>query len=362
MLYSTTLVALVLSPRLLRIMNTKRRSTICELTFSTPVLAVKLNRKRLVVVLEEVIYVYNITEMRCLHSIDTSPNPHAICALSTSSENNYLAFPISQKTPPSASAPPSQTPPTATHIPPTTGVNVVETHETPLSCIALNNHGTRLAAASEKGTIIRVFSLPDAQELYQFWRGSIRSRIYSMSFNYTSTFLCVSSATETVHIFRLQKDRRHDVTNLPSSRNPSRHNSSVNIQGRSGSPSSEDTKGDVSEFGAGTESTTSDRRALNPTFASMIRRTTQTVAKSFSATVGGYLPKAAVKLWEPRGDFAWVRIPKSHGSGRSAPRRSVVALSNSDDRVMVATNEGNYFIFDIDLEKGGEGTLIMQYL
>lgn len=82
MLFCTSLVALVgigdqpaMSPRRLQIVNTKRDSVICELTFPTAVIAVKMNRKRLVVVLEEHIHVYNISNMKLLHSIETSPNP-----------------------------------------------------------------------------------------------------------------------------------------------------------------------------------------------------------------------------------------------------------------------------------------------
>jgi autophagy-related protein 18 len=100
MLFSTSLVALIFSPRRLVITNTKvraefissaiclstgnfpakiveqRQTTICELTFPTSILAVKLNRKRLIVVLEEQIYVYDISNMKLLHTIETSPNPN----------------------------------------------------------------------------------------------------------------------------------------------------------------------------------------------------------------------------------------------------------------------------------------------
>jgi autophagy-related protein 18 len=92
MLFSTSLVALILSPRRLQIKNTKvchhstfgsgclpmqsqRDSTICELTFPTTVLAVRLNRKRLVIVLEDQIYLYDIQTMKLLYTIETSPNP-----------------------------------------------------------------------------------------------------------------------------------------------------------------------------------------------------------------------------------------------------------------------------------------------
>lgn len=51
--------------------------------------------------------------------------------------------------------------------------------------------------------MIRVFSVPGANKVYQFRRGSYPAKIYSMTFNLSSTLLCVSSDTETVHIFKL---------------------------------------------------------------------------------------------------------------------------------------------------------------
>lgn len=56
----------------------QRQSTICELTFPTTVLAVRMNRKRLVVILEDQIYLYDISNMKLLYTIETSPNPNGI--------------------------------------------------------------------------------------------------------------------------------------------------------------------------------------------------------------------------------------------------------------------------------------------
>jgi autophagy-related protein 18 len=80
MLFCTSLIALVgsapdSSPRKLQIVNTKRQSMICELLFPSSILAVKLNRKTLVIILETEIYVYDISNMRLLHVIETVPNP-----------------------------------------------------------------------------------------------------------------------------------------------------------------------------------------------------------------------------------------------------------------------------------------------
>jgi autophagy-related protein 18 len=77
MLFTTSLVALVAKtlPRKLRIINTKRESTICELSFHSPILSVKMNRKRLIVVMEAQIFIYDISNMKLLHTIDTIANP-----------------------------------------------------------------------------------------------------------------------------------------------------------------------------------------------------------------------------------------------------------------------------------------------
>lgn len=53
----------------------QRQSMICELLFPSAILAVKLNRKSLVIVLEMEIYIYDISNMRLLHVIETTPNP-----------------------------------------------------------------------------------------------------------------------------------------------------------------------------------------------------------------------------------------------------------------------------------------------
>lgn len=53
----------------------QRQSLICELTFPTTVLATKMSRQRLVIVLEHQIYLYDIQNMKLLYTIETSPNP-----------------------------------------------------------------------------------------------------------------------------------------------------------------------------------------------------------------------------------------------------------------------------------------------
>ena len=55
---------------------------ILQHTYPSAVLSVKMNRLRLVVCLEESLYIHNIRDMSILHTIrDTPPNPRGVCAL-----------------------------------------------------------------------------------------------------------------------------------------------------------------------------------------------------------------------------------------------------------------------------------------
>ncbi|KAF9973171.1 autophagy protein [Actinomortierella ambigua] len=303
MLFCTSLVALVgagdqpfFSPRRLQITNTKRQSTICELTFPTSILAVKLNRKRLIVLLEDQIYVYDISNMKLLHTIITSPNPSAICALAPSSENCYLAYPSPISIP---SSPFSANGRDAPHRP--SGdvmifnalslqvVNVVQAHKTSVSCISINHEGTMIATASDKAI---------------------------------STLLCVSSDTDTVHIFKLGGS-----------------NSGTNGVRRVGSASLEGPL-DLKKGSGGV--------------SGMIRRQSMHIGKNLAGSVGSYLPSMVTEMFEPSRDFAYLKLP-------SGGVQSVVALSNTTPQVMVATSDGYLYQYNIDLENGGPCVLLKQY-
>lgn len=54
----------------------QRQTIVCELNFPSKVLAAKMNRKRLVVVLEEKISIYDLHTMTIVHTIETIPNPN----------------------------------------------------------------------------------------------------------------------------------------------------------------------------------------------------------------------------------------------------------------------------------------------
>ncbi|KAJ1963294.1 autophagy protein [Dispira parvispora] len=374
MLYCTSLIAVVgsgdhpaSSPRRLQLINTKRQSTICELTFPTSILAVKMNRNRLIVVLEEQIYLHDIQNMKLLHTIETSSNATAVCAMSPGPGGCYIAYPS-----PTGSAVGSITSGGETNSAPSAGqsttgdvmifdalscqvVNVIQAHKRPVACLAINPDSTLLATASDKGTVIRVFSLPDGKKLYQFRRGSYPAKIFSISFNATSTLLCASSDTETIHIFRLDSGHVPDSTvyqagGVGPGRGGLPPNSYSSSNGTSVYPDeSNDSRGTYSGQSGGTSGPLS-------TATGLFRRTSikALVGSRLMGSVGSYLPDALTEVWEPTRDFAFLKLP-------ATGIHSLVALSATTPQVIVITEEGYFYQYSIDLEQGGECVLLKQY-
>ena len=80
----------------------------------------------------------------------------------------------------------------------------ITAHESEVACLALNNQGTRVATASLKGTLIRVFDTVKANLLVELRRGSDPATLYCINFSPDSDFLCASSDKGTVHVFALK--------------------------------------------------------------------------------------------------------------------------------------------------------------
>ncbi|CAG4990734.1 unnamed protein product [Colias eurytheme] len=198
-LFSSSLVAIVTvsAPRKLIVCHYKKGTEICNYSYSNTILAVKLNRSRLIVCLEESLHIHNIRDMKILHTIrDTPPNPRGLCALSPCVDHCYVAYPGS-------SAVGEVQIFDAVHL---NAKCVISAHDSPLAALAWSMCGRRLATASERGTVIRVFAVPERTRLYEFRRGVKRCvSIACLAFSACGAFLAATSNTETVHVFRLQE-------------------------------------------------------------------------------------------------------------------------------------------------------------
>jgi hypothetical protein len=69
--------------------------------------------------------------------------------------------------------------------------------------LALNYHGSLLATASQKGTVIRIYHTVTHALLQELRRGTSQADINHLSFHRSSRFLACASSRSTIHIFEL---------------------------------------------------------------------------------------------------------------------------------------------------------------
>ena len=178
-------------PNKVMIWDDHQNRCIGELSFRNEVKAVKLRRDRVVVVLLNKIYVYNFADLKLVDHIETLANPKGLCSLCPNSQTTVLASPgVSRGT-------------VRVELYDIRKTTIVPAHEAELAQLCLNLDGTRLATASDKGTLIRVFDTQSGQLMQELRRGADRAEIYSIAFNANSQFLATSSDKGTVHIFAL---------------------------------------------------------------------------------------------------------------------------------------------------------------
>merc|ERR1712106_1094607 len=177
-LFSSSLVAVVSNSnaRTLRVSHFKKGTEICRYSYGDRIRAVRMNRSRLVVCLEESLYIHNIRDMKVIHTIrDTPPNPSGLISLSCDNTHCYLAYPG-------------------------------HSHTGELQIFDTINLSSRVIIPAHEGQLAALqFSTHDGSKLYELRRGLKRTAsIYSLSFSPCGSFLGCSSNTETVHVFKLE--------------------------------------------------------------------------------------------------------------------------------------------------------------
>jgi WD40 repeat protein len=72
---------------------------------------------------------------------------------------------------------------------------LVAAHDNQLAALALSHDGSKLATASQKGTIVRIFDCATALPLRELRRGSTSASLYCLSFSSMGNRICCSSDT-----------------------------------------------------------------------------------------------------------------------------------------------------------------------
>uniref|UniRef100_V9I9I7 WD repeat domain phosphoinositide-interacting protein 2 n=1 Tax=Apis cerana TaxID=7461 RepID=V9I9I7_APICE len=232
--------------------------------------------------------------MKVLHTIrDTPPNLAGLCTLSINSDNCYLAYPGSN---------------TIGEVQIFDAINLqaktmIPAHDSPLAALAFSPNGTKVATASEKGTVIRVFHVHDGTKLFEFRRGVKRCvSISSLAFSVDSMFLCCSSNTETVHIFKLEEPKE----------------------------------------------------ALRQT-AEESQTWMGYLTKAVSASAN-YLPSQVTDVFNQGRAFASVHLPF-----QGLKNVCAITVVHKVLRLLVASAEGYLYVYNLDSTEGGDCTLLKQH-
>mmetsp|Transcript_77590 Transcript_77590/g.146480 ORF Transcript_77590/g.146480 Transcript_77590/m.146480 type:complete len:623 (+) Transcript_77590:102-1970(+) len=247
MLFSTSLVALVgnstrcaaSSSKRLTLWNTKERSEICHMCFDALIYAVKMNHRRLVVLLREEVHILDLRSMKRLHVIERGASPWldpAVGSLCTAQDRGYLALPLTlapvNMQMPNCAVHPSALAQGAGKLEVRIGlVSIVDTntlqpvgtllaHRSPVQALCLNMTGHLLATASAKASVVRVFSVPALEILCVFRRGTNPCRIFGLNFSRDSEYLCLAAASGTVHVFRSPEQVLGTLPSVPDVASP----------------------------------------------------------------------------------------------------------------------------------------------
>ncbi|THF94641.1 hypothetical protein TEA_028059 [Camellia sinensis var. sinensis] len=136
-----------------------------ELSFRAEVRGVRLRRDRIAVVLEQKIFVYNFSDLKLLHQIETIANPKGLCAVSQAGGSLVLVCPGLQKGQVRVEHYASKR------------TKFIMAHDSRIPCFALTPDGHLLATCSTKGTLVRIFNTFDGSLLQEVlgWGSSMHA-------------------------------------------------------------------------------------------------------------------------------------------------------------------------------------------
>ncbi|KAK6071162.1 WD repeat domain-containing phosphoinositide-interacting protein 4 [Seiridium cupressi] len=157
-----------------------------EITTLTPIRGVQLTKRHVAVVLQNSVRLYEFAKQpKVLAKYETADNLLGLCCLT----DKWLVFP-------------GRTPGQVQVVElATENVSIIPAHASRLQALQLSTNGELLATASEKGTLIRVFSTSSCAKMAERRRGSEFAQIYSLRFSPSGRMLACTSAKGSLHIF-----------------------------------------------------------------------------------------------------------------------------------------------------------------
>ena len=206
MLHNSNIVLLVglrqyedFSPKRVNLYSTKKNKILySSCVLSSDIIVAKINKIRMIIGEKNYLHIYSTGDMKILHIYEINNISLGKLILSNNiNKNVWVCF--------SSSIDEGEVKIYDALYPSTIKIQI-KAHKSPILKLSLSDKGDRLATCSCKGTIIRIFSLPNGEKLCTFKRGIKPVFIFSLNFSKNSDKLLISCDNGMIHLFDIEEE------------------------------------------------------------------------------------------------------------------------------------------------------------
>ena len=202
MLKRTNILALVgggkipcFPPNQLIIWDDHQSRIISKIRFNDNILNIRLREDKIIAILQYQIHIFNLNSLETISILDTFDNSGGIIGISNGDNNKLIiGFPYKLQGHVSIVNCFSEK---------IEELSEIAAHDSKIACISINKDGTLLATASDKGTLIRIFTTAGGVKFSEFRRGTKNVIMIGISFAPNNQLIGCTSNVGTIHIFSI---------------------------------------------------------------------------------------------------------------------------------------------------------------
>lgn len=172
-----------------------QNKTLATLEYSKEITAIRCREKKIMVVQNNKVLLYNFADLHLIAQYDTYNNPNGLCALVSCNHSKYNQTVMA--------IPGGKIGDLRIEFVEMKKSFAISAHQNELSQICLSMDGTLCATTSNRGTLIRIWNTDDGTLKKELRRGIDQVHILSLSISPDNANICLSSDKGTVHVYSL---------------------------------------------------------------------------------------------------------------------------------------------------------------
>jgi WD repeat-containing protein 45 len=182
------------------IWDDSKKTVLGEITYNSPIQNINVTKDYIVVLVKKKIYIYNFESLYLKRTIDINPHNNKLMCMGLEN-SEFLVYPGEEKG--------------SIHITKLSEdySETIQAHQSNIENLYISNDGKYIVTASEKGTVIRIFSTTTKEKVNEFRRGCDPTKIIDLRLNHSNAILLVSSIKGTVHLYNTGIDSNLVIQN-----------------------------------------------------------------------------------------------------------------------------------------------------